>query len=280
MNAAVLRARRPWRGLIFLGGLLTAVWLAAWWVEFDIRALFGRDGVEAFRKVGERLWPPKLSSEVLHNALTGTVQTLALSIVGTLFGVLLGLLLAPFAARTVFVEGPLVDRRPRGRAARLGWKAVHVGARLCANALRTIPYLILAMLFVFMVGPGPFAGALALALHTGGVFGRLYAQAIDELDHRPLLALQATGASRFQIWFYGMLPALRPALLSYTFYRWEVNIREAAVLGFVGAGGLGYHIQFALGTFHWSALGTYLLATLVLVLAVDALSARLRKALL
>ena len=146
--------------------------------------------------------------------------------------------------------------------------------------MRTIPYLILAMLFVFMVGLGPFAGALALALHTGGVFGRLYAQAIDELDPRPLLALQATGASRFQIWFYGMLPALRPALLSYTFYRWEVNIREAAVLGFVGAGGLGYHIQFALGTFHWSALGTYLLATLVLVLAVDALSARLRKALL
>ncbi len=279
MNAAVLRARRPWRVPVLLAGLLAAVWLAAWWVEFDIRALLGRDGVEAFRKIGERLWPPKLSSEVVHNALTGMLQTLALSIVGTLFGVLLGLCLAPFAARTLFMDGPLTDRR-RGPAAWLAHKALHIAARLCANALRTIPYLILAMLFVFMVGLGPFAGALALALHTGGVFGRLYAQAIDELDPRPLLALQATGASRFQIWFYGMLPALRPALLSYTFYRWEVNIREAAVLGFVGAGGLGYYIQLALGTFHWSALGTYLLATLLLVLAVDALSARLRKALL
>ena len=134
-----------------------------------------------------------------------------------------------------------------------------------------------ALIFVFLVGLGPFPGVLALGVHTGGVLGKLFAEVLEDVDLQPIESLQSTGAGKVQILFYGILPQVLPQFISYTLYRWEVNIRVAAVLGFVGAGGLGQRIHIAMSLFLEQQLLTLLIALYILVTAVDYLSAYLRR---
>jgi phosphonate transport system permease protein len=164
----------------------------------------------------------------------------------------------------------------------LGWRrypriGVYVAAKLMLNVLRTIPEIVWALIFVFAVGLGPFPGALALGCHTGGVLGKLFGEVLEDVDPHPLETLQAGGARRAAILFYGVLPQAWPQFLAYTLYRWEVNIRAAAVLGFVGAGGLGQRIHIAISLFLEHQLLTLILAIYVMVTLVDALSAFLRR---
>ena len=134
-----------------------------------------------------------------------------------------------------------------------------------------------ALIFVFLVGLGPFPGVLALGVHTGGVLGKLFAEVLEDVDLQPVESLQSTGAGKIQILFYGILPQVLPQFVSYTLYRWEVNIRVAAVLGFVGAGGLGQRIHITMSLFLEQQLLTLLLALYILVTGVDYLSAYLRR---
>jgi phosphonate transport system permease protein len=186
----------------------------------------------------------------------------------------------PFCCETLLVRGPAVDEEGRPASRRAVALSIHHAARLVANVLRTVPYFVWAVLFWFMVGPGTFPGALAIAVHTGGVIARNYALALDQTDPRPQTALRAAGARRAHVFLFGMLPSARAALASYTMYRWEVNIRESTVLGLVGAGGLGFHLSYAIGIRDWNAAATQLLTIVVLVLGVDALSTVVRKRLL
>ena len=252
--------------------------LSAWRIRF-----FPWEFFDASRRAGFLDWVARFqkldgSSEVLGRVAAGAAETLAIAAVGTTIGAAIGLALLPISTRLLYVTGPLVDEERRSVTTRGVGLALHHGARLIANGLRTVPYLIWAVLMVFMVGLGAFPGALAIGLHTGGVLARLFATAVDHVDTRPLVALRAAGASPLQTFLFGVLPSARPALVNYFLYRFEVNVREAAVLGVVGAGGLGFHLKFALDTFNFGALGTYLLATMALVLGVDAISARLRRA--
>jgi phosphonate transport system permease protein len=226
------------------------------------------------------MWPGNWELDTVRNACIGAFQTLSMSIVGTALGAVMGLLLMPFCSTLLFVSGPLVDEEVRPRWASLAARTTQAIARAIANTFRTVPYFVWAVLFVYMIGLGTFPGALAITLHTGGVFARLFSTALDNVPPEPLAVLRAAGARRWHVLLFGMLPAVRPALVSYTLYRWEVNIRESAVLGLVGAGGIGYWLQFSMGTFDRHAVFTYLLAAMALVLAVDWLSARLRKALI
>jgi phosphonate transport system permease protein len=126
-------------------------------------------------------------------------------------------------------------------------------------------------------GLGPFAGTLALALHTAGVLGRLFAEAIENAPPGPGDALRAQGVGKARVFAWAALPQVLPQLVSYTLYRWEINIRAAAVMGIVGAGGLGQLLSFHMGLFHMDKTATILAAMLGLVLAVDALSDALRR---
>jgi phosphonate transport system permease protein len=247
------------------------------WLGLDLGALASGQTLDALGVVASRLWPPDLGSKTLANMVSGVVQTLSMSIVGTSLGALLGFVLMPFCSEVLFVRGPLVEEDRRGRRRHAAALALHQAARLAANVLRTVPYFVWAVLFWFMVGPGTFTGALAIAVHTGGVIARNYAQALDNVDLRPSLALSASGARRTHVFVFGMLPAARTALLSLTLYRWDVNIRESTVLGLVGAGGLGFHLYHAIGIFDWSAAATHLGAIMALVLGVDFVSAAVRK---
>ena len=155
--------------------------------------------------------------------------------------------------------------------------AARVAARLLLNFLRSIPELVWAALMVFAVGLGPFAGTLALAWHTTGVIGRLFAETLENAPREPALALQLAGARPARAFFYGAMPNVVTQFVAYTLYRWEINIRMAAILGVVGAGGLGQMLYVSLSLFQQPQAMTIIIAMLILVAIVDAASAWLRR---
>jgi phosphonate transport system permease protein len=182
-----------------------------------------------------------------------------------------------FGSRNLVYSGPLYEMEARG-----GWRGgfrriPYLLAKGILNFLRTVPEMVWALIFVFLVGLGPFPGVLALGVHTGGVLGKLFGEVLENVDPQPVESLQSTGARRMQILFYGIFPQVLPQFISYTLYRWEVNIRVAAVLGFVGAGGLGQRIYIAISLFLENQLLTLMLVLYVLVTIVDYLSAYLRR---
>jgi phosphonate transport system permease protein len=215
--------------------------------------------LDALRSMGRfvaEFFPPDLSPGFLAQVVQGTWETLAMSALGTALAAAAGLALALPASR-----------RHEGDAAR-----ARVPTRLMLNVLRSIPELVWAALLLIAAGLGPFAGTLALALHTSGVLGRLFAEAIENAPPGPAAALRAQGVGGVRVFAYATLPQVLPQLVSYTLYRWENNIRAAAVLGVVGAGGLGQLLVFHMGLFHMDKTATILGAMLLLVAAVDAAS--------
>jgi phosphonate transport system permease protein len=223
-----------------------------------------------------RLFPPDLSAGFLADTAMGTLETLAISIMGSLLSMFVALTVVFFASANLMYAGVLFEREqlgPAGRGLRL---SAYLAAKGLLNILRSIPEIVWATVFVFAVGLGPFPGVLALGVHNGGVLGKLFGEVLENVDRRPIEALQATGAGRFQILVYGILPQALPQFLSYSLYRWEVNIRAAAILGLVGAGGLGQRIHIAVSLFLEHQLLTLLVAIYVVVTLVDYLSAYLR----
>lgn len=143
--------------------------------------------------------------------------------------------------------------------------------------IRTFPELVMALLFIKAVGPGSFAGVMALGIHSIGMLGKLYAEGIEMIDHGPTEALTATGANKFQTFWFAVIPQVIPAFLSYTMYRFEINVRSATILGVIGAGGIGTPLIFALDTRSWSRVGIILLGIIVMVTLIDYISGYLRK---
>ncbi len=202
-------------------------------------------------------YPPAIETEFLVKLSWAAAETLAISWLGTLLAVVGGLLLAlPAAGRW-------------GVSAR-------VTARLVLNMLRSVPELVWAALIVVAAGLGPFAGTLALALHTTGVLGRLFGESLENIPPEPYLSLRRHGCGAVPAFWYATFPQVLPQLVSYTLYRWENNIRAAAILGVVGAGGLGQMLHFHLSLFHMHETASVLIAMILLVALVDVLSNRLR----
>ena len=245
-------------GIGFTGLLLVAVAASFAFLELGLAALFSRESAGLVGDFLRSFFPPDLSPAWLARVAYGTLETLAISAVGTLLAVLAGFALAlPASGRYGAVAGQV--------------------SRFALNALRSVPELVWATLTALSVGLGPFAGVLALALHTSGVLGRLFAEALENAPPAPRDALLAAGARPAAAFLYGTLPEVTPQLAAYTLYRWEMNIRMAAILGFVGAGGLGQLLYFELSLFHYAQASTLIAAMLLLSIAVDAASAALRK---
>ena len=222
-----------------------------------------------------RIFPPDLSPAFLYEVAIGVVETLAISLAGTGLAVAIGASAALFAARGLLFDRGGYAAEPRTvRAARY---TAYTGARLALNVLRTIPEIVWALLFVFAVGLGPFPGVLALALHTGGVLGKLLAELLEDVRTHARESLQSCGASPVAVMAYGVLPEVLPQCIAYSLYRWEVNIRAAAVLGFVGAGGLGQQVHIAISLFLEHRLLTLVVAIYLTIILVDALSLAVRR---
>lgn len=228
------------------------------YLGLDLFSLGNADSLGHMAGYAARFLSPDFSATHLQAVGHGAVETLAMSALGTLLAAIAGLFLAIPAA------------------GRLGW-ALQGVAKLVLNALRAIPELVWAVLMVLAAGLGPNAGTLALALHTAGVLGRLFAEALENTPAEPAAAIRLQGGSPWLAFCYGTLPNLWPQLLAYTLYRWENNIRMASILGFVGAGGLGQMLYVCLSLFQEARASTLILAMLALVLAVDALSGWMRQ---
>lgn len=239
--------------------LIAAVIGSFVFLQLETSALLSRDGLGQMADYASGFLDPDVSPAHLRAIGYAAMETLAMSAIGTLLAALLGLALALPAS---------------GRFGLLG-KGL---SRLLLNALRAIPELVWAALMVLAAGLGPNAGTLALALHTAGVLGRLFAEALENTPSAPAEALRLSGSDRISAFCYGTLPVLWPQLMAYSLYRWENNIRMASVLGFVGAGGLGQMLYMSLSLFQQAQASTVILAMLLMVLAVDALSgwARMR----
>jgi phosphonate transport system permease protein len=262
--------------VIVLGTLGFFIWSYRG-AEIQLSQLFNSESFEQIATYVKKLVPPDISAKVLQEALKGTVETFAISFMGTLMAVIIAVFIVFFASRNLIYSGLLYEMEPKQ-----GWKRAarmlpYLSAKSALNVLRTIPEMVWALIFVFLVGLGPFPGVLALGTHTAGVLGKLFSEVLEDVDTQPIESLQATGANRLQILFYGILPQVLPQFISYTLYRWEVNIRVAAVLGFVGAGGLGQRIHIAISLFLENQLLTLIIAIYILVTVVDYLSAYLRR---
>jgi len=236
-----------WRATALLLGVGALVVASFWSLDLQWAQFASADAARAMGRFVGEFFPPERDPAFLVRVGAGMVETVAMSMLGTALAALLGLLLALPA---------------RGRPA----------LRLLLNALRSIPELVWAALLLISAGLGPFAGTLALALHTTGVLGRLFAEAIENTPRAPADALRTHGVGPVAVFFYATLPQVLPQLVSYTLYRWENNIRAAAVLGVVGAGGLGQLLAYHLGLFQMGRTATVLAAMMLLVAAVDAAS--------
>ena len=278
VTARSLNPARPSSWPALAGGVAALV-LVAWsahGTQVDLATLLGPETWRQMGTYAARLFPPDLSAAAVRDAARGAVETFAISLLGSLLAVVIGLPLSLLGARTLMFRGRLFDARPLPLLEKAGRLAVFGGVKSVLNVLRTVPELVWAMMFVFVVGLGPFAGVLALGVHTAGVLGKLFGEVLEAVEPAPLEALQATGASRFRIVVYGVLPQALPQFVAYALYRWEVNIRVAAMMGFIGAGGLGQRIYVAISLFHEHQLLTLILAIYVIVTLVDLLSAYLR----
>ncbi|MBM7570667.1 phosphonate ABC transporter, permease protein PhnE [Aquibacillus albus] len=145
------------------------------------------------------------------------------------------------------------------------------------GAVRAFPEIILAIIFVAAVGPNPFAGVLAIAIGSTGMLGKLYSEVIEGIDMHVVEALEASGANKTQIFFYGIMPQVLPEFLSYAIYRFEIDVRASSVLGIVGAGGIGTLITFAYLNRNWEEVGMILLAIIVVVTIIDQISGYIRR---
>jgi len=240
--------------------ILAAIVASFVYLAIDWRVLFSGESLRLMSKFIAEFFPPDVSPAFLAKVGWGTLQTLAVSALGTLFAAVGGGLLAlPASGRCGVFFRP--------------------AARLLLNVLRSVPELVWATLMVLAAGLGPFAGALALAVHTSGVLGRLYAETLENASREPEAALALSGSGSVAAFAYGSLPLVTPQCLAYLLYRWEMNIRMAAVLGFVGAGGLGQLLYFHLSIFQQRQAATVLIAMFVTVVLVDALSNRWRRGL-
>ena len=243
---------------LLVAALLAAVGASFGYLSLNLGELFSADAAAQMWKYVVSFFPPDLSPPHLAQTWRGTLETVAISAIGTIIAAALGLLLAlPASGRWGLVPRMI--------------------ARLVLNFLRSIPELVWAALMVFAAGLGPFAGTLALAWHTTGVIGRLFAETLENAPPEPAHALRLSGAGALPAFLYGTMPTVVAQFVAYLLYRWEINIRMAAVLGVVGAGGLGQMLYMSLSLFQQPQAMTVIIAMLLLVVLVDAASAWLRE---
>ncbi|HCE28553.1 MAG TPA: ABC transporter permease [Comamonadaceae bacterium] len=215
-------------------------------------------------------FPPRTDADFLRLLLRETWRTVAMATAGLALALLLAVPLALLSVRVLSLSG-LAGRMAVGPA------VLRQGVRWLLLVLRSVPELVWALVFVRVVGLGPTSGVLAIALTYSGMLGKVYADILESSDTHAAHSLMRNGTGRLQAFFYGLLPQSGAELTSYTVYRWECAIRSSAVLGFVGAGGLGQLTDSSMKMFNGAEVASILLVFVLLVWLADRLSAALRK---
>ena len=257
-------------GTLLLAAVL--LWPLLVWTEFKPWELFDARSLKSTGKFLATFVPPRHDAEFLLLMAKEAWRTVAIATAGLSLALLLAVPLALLSTARLSIS------RLTGRMA--AWPYVlRQAARWLSMILRSVPELVWALIFVRVVGLGPTAGVIAIAIAYSGMLGKVYAEILEAGDSAATQALLRNGAGRLQAFFYGALPQCGAELVSYTVYRWECAIRSSVVLGFVGAGGLGQQLDTAAKMFSGGEVSTILIIFMLLVAAADRLSAWLRKAL-
>lgn len=235
---------------------VVAIYIHAW---RDIGASVGAlvSGLGNLGNLIHRSVPP--AGSVLHSSISASIVTLDTALIGTTGALVLSLLITPFAARNLSPH-----------------RALYEGARVVIAFTRTIPSFIFALYLVTVVGLGPYSAALAIAVHSVGTLGKLFAETIEDMEMGPVDALRASGAGRLQVFLHAVLPGVAPAFVSLTLYRFDVNVRDSLATGFVGGGGIGFLMFTSIQLFQYREAATELLVLLVVLLIVERVSTVLR----
>jgi phosphonate transport system permease protein len=265
----------PRRAAAVLAGALVVA--LCWQVDgVRLSTVFRAETAQAFATLIRGLFPPDFSAPFLRVVFRAMVSTLATAIAGTVLSVLIAIPLGAFSTPILWRRGILAGAE-NGRFGALLRSSASRAVFAFLGFLRAVPDLVWALLFVTAVGLGSLPGTLALAVAYAGVLGRVYADAFSDVDARPLEALQATGATRMQIFLRGIWPQALPNVTAYTLYSFECCVRAASVLGFVGAGGIGYEISLSMRLFEYGQVMTLILAFVVLLATTDVVSRKLRE---
>lgn len=255
------RALTPWQEWLHWCGFLLAVAVVVWawtWLNRETLWVFLWDSPKQAIDLIDRLWPPRWAYfETLWSPL---LETLHIATLGTLLGIAMAAPLAILAARNTTPHK---------------WLLRPIALFLIVFS-RSVNAIIWALLLVILLGPGPLAGILAIAFRSVGFIGKLLYEALEELDPLPATALASTGASPAQRFIYAWWPQLFPAFIAISAFRWDINVRESAVLGLVGAGGIGLYLKAALDNVLWAEVGLIILLILCTVLLSELLSSLLR----
>ncbi|APX91595.1 phosphonate ABC transporter, permease protein PhnE [Halomonas sp. 1513] len=265
VDQATLLADRVWQRydrrerLIRYAVLLVTMMVVYWAVrDIDIFWPWVWDAPNQISSLGARMWPPDPSGlAAIVNAMIETVHIATLSTMLTIF---VALPVSYIAAQ---------NTTPNRFCLWLG--------RFILVSSRSVNTIIWALLFVAIFGPGVLAGILAIMFRSIGFIGKLMGEAIEEIDRRPVEAMEATGASKAKVIAYAIVPQVMPAFFAIVILRWDINIRESTVLGLVGAGGIGVILQGSIDTFAWPTVATILIAIVVLVLIGEAITSLLRR---
>ncbi len=266
----LLAHRRPPRTalLMFLGAL--PFYLIGWYVtNIDLERLVR--GASRVRPLIAGLFQPSVFegegwqlSETARLVLSRMGETIAQALMATFVGAVLAVPFSIFAARNLMAGNRLLV-------------TLYVLSRSFMNVLRAVEPLIMAIVFVVWVGLGPFAGVLALAVHTIAALGKLYSESIESIDPGPIEAIRATGANQLQIIVYGVLPQVIPPWIAFTIYRWDINVRMSTIIGFVGGGGIGFLLAQWIRLQAFRSAGTAIWGIAIVVIVLDYLSAKVRQ---
>ena len=257
--AEIIEAReRSWRlSLAMASGIAVIIGLASWYVGlFDARRLM--EGIPSIFSLMREGFPPNFRGAL--DWIRPLIDTVAMSISGTALAVVLSFPIALCAASNT-TPHPLV----------------YAAARGTLNLLRSVPELIMGIVFVAAVGFGALPGVLALGLHSIGMVGKFFAESIEHVDREPVEAVRAAGARDLQVVLHGILPQVLSQMADVSIYRWEYNFRASTVMGMVGAGGIGFELMGSLRIMQYRDVSAILLVILVMVTVVDRLGSTLRR---
>ena len=274
MNTSAAPQRDPaWLPRLFwMSAALVLLWPLGVATEFRPWVLLEPDNLKVTGQFIGSFFPLTLNAEFMTMVARETWRTVAIATAGVTLALVLAVPMALLATRVLSVSAL------SGRMARLpaGLRQV---VRWLLILLRSVPELVWALVFVRVVGLGPTAGVLAIALTYGGMLGKVYGEILESGETHATQTLLRNGSGRLQAFFFGLLPTNAAELCSYTVYRWECAIRSSVVLGFVGAGGLGQQLDNSMKMFNGGEVATMLLVFIALVALADRISAWLRRAL-
>ena len=241
--------------LTFVAGLIIS--------QVSIYELLSESGVQGAKKIFLSLLSPNF--EIFNDAMLAAVETIYMAFIATAFALPMAFLMSFFAARNLMIGHPVLF-------------AVYTVTRFFLNMTRSIEPLVWAIILSVWVGIGPYAGMLALMLHSVASLAKLYSEQIENIDEGPMEAMIATGAHPIQVVWFGVVPQIVLPFLSFTIYRWDINVRMATIIGLVGGGGIGTLLMQYQGLAKWNEVGMIVIIIAFIVWLMDYSSAKIREA--